>query len=76
MSLMSIQIIVAVDDCGNIECMPYVPNWLQQKCKTDAFIAEKKADKRAWQISYLSASVPVPTTPIIEAKVSNQLKSD
>ncbi|MDO9048193.1 MAG: hypothetical protein Q7U66_10715 [Methylobacter sp.] len=70
MSIMSIQIVVAVDEAGNIECMPFVPYNLQQKQKTDAFVAEKKADKRMWQISYLNATVPVPATPVIDASVS------
>jgi hypothetical protein len=61
---------VAVDEAGNIECLPFVPYNLQQKQKTDAFVTAKKADKRTWQISYLNATVPVPTSPVIDASVS------
>ena len=72
MSITTIQIIVAVDEMGNVECMPYEPYNLQKRQKSDDFLAQKKVDKRTWQISYLSANVPVPTTPLIEARVSDK----
>ena len=70
MSVMAVQILVAIDDSGNIDCIPYVPYHMQYKQRSDAFIAEKRADKRQWQLSYLSATVPIPTEPMIESTVS------
>jgi hypothetical protein len=67
-----IQIMVAVDDCGNVDCIPSSPYNVQMQRKAAAFLEAKKSDKRDWQISYLTAHVPVPATPIIEATVTNK----
>ena len=70
MSITEIQVLVAIDECGNVDCINYAPYNLQQQLKTDNFIKEKRDDKkRIWQLSYLKASVPVPSTPIINAEV-------
>lgn len=64
-----IEIIVAVDEAGNVDCVPYMPYNIQAKNRSDNFLSLKNADARKWQISYLRAYVPVPCDPIIQAEV-------
>lgn len=66
--MMYIEILVAVNDVGEVQTIHYLPYDLKQKQKTDKFIKDKREDTfRKWQLSYVRATVPVPMEPVIEA---------
>ena len=70
--MLQIEIIVAVDEAGNVDCIPYIPYNIQEKNRSDNFLSLKNADARKWQISYLRASVPVPCEPLIQAEMRTE----
>jgi hypothetical protein len=67
-----VKIAVAISDIGMVECIPYEPYNVQchqtylkwkQHLKDDAY--------HSWQISILSANIPVPCIPEISATVKS-----
>lgn len=67
--LLEVKIAVAVSDMGIIRCVPYEPCHIQRHQQYLDWKHELEMDKHKWQVSVLSANVPIPCEPIIEASI-------
>ena len=67
--VIEVKIAVAVSDIGQIECIPYEPYNVQYHQSYLKWKQNLKDDYREWRISILSANIPVPGEPEIEANI-------
>ena len=64
-----VKIAVAISDIGTVRCIQYEPYNVQLHQSYLTWKQSLKDDSRRWQISILSANIPVPCEPEIEARV-------
>ena len=67
-----VKIAVAISDIGMVECIPYEPYNVQRHQSYLKWKQNLKDDEyHSWQISILSANIPVPCIPEISATVKS-----
>ena len=67
--LLEVKIAVAVSDVGVVSCVPYEPYHVQRRQQYLDWKHKLETDNRKWQISIISANIPIPCEPIIEATI-------
>jgi len=67
-----VKICVALSESGKVECVPYDDCNIQVIENVRKFLAEKRSDKVNWQITYLSADIPMPFSAVIPATIKNR----